>query len=109
MYRKRHEIIHISGCIHLVDKVSLEFRTQKNGSKNATVTQWKTGKHLDPVQVLDDIITRLESHPRTSYDTPVKEVWVDNHKADTTHQMTIKLLRSGIISFGEELIGFSHK
>ena len=39
LYSKQLDIIHISGCIHLADKVYLEFRTQKNGIKNATVTQ----------------------------------------------------------------------
>ena len=38
-YRKRHEISHKSGILHLADKVSLTFLTQKNVVKNATVTQ----------------------------------------------------------------------
>ena len=37
-YRKRKEISHDSGIIHLDDKISLKFFTQKNGVKNATVT-----------------------------------------------------------------------
>ena len=38
-YRKRRERSHDSGILHLADKVSPTFRTQKNGVKNATVTQ----------------------------------------------------------------------
>ena len=45
-YRKIFKLIHNSGQIHLVDKISPTFRTQKNGIKNATVTQWWTGKQL---------------------------------------------------------------
>ena len=39
--RKLREISHDSGILHLADKVSLKFHTQKNGVKNATVTQWQ--------------------------------------------------------------------
>ena len=41
-YRKLRELSHDSGILHLADKVSQTFRTQKNGVKNATVTQWRT-------------------------------------------------------------------
>ena len=38
-YRKRRELSHNSGILHLANKFSLTFLTQKNGVKNATVTQ----------------------------------------------------------------------
>ena len=62
-YRKLCELLYGSGCIHLADKVSPIFRTHDNGVKNATVTHWWRGKHLFPVQVWDDIVTRLDSYP----------------------------------------------
>ena len=105
---KRRELLHISGCIHLADKVSPKFITQKNGFKHGTVTKWRTRKHLCLVQVLADIIKRLESYPGTSYDTPVNTVWVDDHITTITPQTKIKFLMSGTLSFGEECIGFSH-
>ena len=37
-YRKRHKLLHSIGRIHLAEKVSPAFRTQKNWVKNATVT-----------------------------------------------------------------------
>ena len=37
-YRKRRELSHNSGILHLADKVSPTFRTQKYGVKNTTVT-----------------------------------------------------------------------
>ena len=49
-YRKRRELSHDSGIIHLADKVSQTFRTQKNGVKNATVKQWRTTTTLCPVR-----------------------------------------------------------
>ena len=82
--------------------MSSTFRTQKNGVKNVTVTQWRTGKHLCPVRIWADIITRLDSYPGTLYDTPVNTVWVENHKTTITSQMTMKSLRSVMLSFGEE-------
>ena len=50
-YIKFREISHDSGILHLADKVSLTFRTQKNGVKNATVTQWWTATTLSPVRI----------------------------------------------------------
>ena len=61
-YRKLRELLNSSGFIHLVDKVSPKFREQKNGVKNATVNQWRTGKHLGMVQVWADIIKIIESY-----------------------------------------------
>ena len=58
LYIKRCKLTHIRGCIHLEDKVSATFWTQEIGFKNATVTQWWTGKHLWLVQIWVDIITR---------------------------------------------------
>ena len=45
-YRKRD-----SGILHQADKVCLEFSTQKNRVKNATVTQWQTDKTLCLVRI----------------------------------------------------------
>ena len=50
-YRKRRELSHDSGILHLADKVSLTFCTQKNGVKNSTVTQWQTTTTLCPVRI----------------------------------------------------------
>ena len=50
-YRKRREFPHNSGILHLSDKVSLTFRTQKKGFKNATVTQWWTTTTICPVRI----------------------------------------------------------
>ena len=38
--QKTQRISHNSGILHLADKVSLTFCTQKNGVKNSTVTKW---------------------------------------------------------------------
>ena len=59
-YRKRRELSHDSGTLHLADKVSLKFRTQKNGVKNATVTQWRTAKTLCLVRIWAEIIILLD-------------------------------------------------
>ena len=61
LYRKRRKLLYIIRRLHLAEKMSPTFRMQKNGVKNATVTQWRTGKHLFPVQFWVDIATRLDS------------------------------------------------
>ena len=75
--------MHSSGCLHLTDKVSPTFRTQKNGVKKSIVTQWRMGKNLFPVQVWDGIFTRLDLYPVSSYDTPVNTVWAEKHNITT--------------------------
>ena len=55
-YRKLRKPSHDSGILHMDDKVSPEFRTQKNGVKNATVTQWRTATTLYPVHIWAEII-----------------------------------------------------
>ena len=54
-YIKRREFSHDSGIHHLADKVSLKFRTHKNGVKNSTVTQWRTTTTLCPVNIWAEI------------------------------------------------------
>ena len=79
-YRKRRELSHDSGILNLSDKVSLIFLTQKNGVKNATVTQWRTTTTLCPVGIWAEIIIQLGSYPGTMCDTPVNMVWVEHKK-----------------------------
>ena len=50
-YRKRRELYHDSRILHLYDTVSQTFRTQNNGVKNATVTQWPTTTTLCLVNI----------------------------------------------------------
>ena len=83
-YRKRRKLPHSRGRLHLADKVSLAFRTHKIGVKNATVNQWRTVKRLCPVQFWADIVTKLDSYPGLSDNTPVNTVWVENHKKTIT-------------------------
>ena len=108
-YRKRRELSHNSGILHLADKVSPTFHTQKNGFKNATVTQWRKTTTLCPVHIWAEIIIRLDSYSGTTRDTPVNTVWAERHKTTINSQMTTNSLREGKLSFSEERLGFSHK
>ena len=58
----------------MADKVSPTFRTQKNGVKNDTVTQWRTPTNLCLVRIWAEIIIRLNSYPGTTRDTPVNTI-----------------------------------
>ena len=59
-YRKHTELSHDSKILHLADKVSPKFCTQKNEFKNATVTQWRTTTTLFTVRIWAKIIIRLD-------------------------------------------------
>ena len=108
-YRKRCELSHDSEILHVSDKVSLTFRTQENGVKNATVTQWWTTTTLCPVRIWAEIIIQLDSYSGTTRDTPVNTVWVQLQKKKITSLLTNKSLRAGKLYFGKERLGFSHK
>ena len=56
LYRKRRELSHDSGILHLADKVSPAFRMHKNGVTNATVTQWRTTTTLCLLRIWAEII-----------------------------------------------------
>ena len=86
-YSKLPELLHRKGCIQLVENVALIFRIQNNGAKHATVIQCWTGKHLCLAKVWSDIITRLESYPGSSEDTPVNTVWVEYKKTTIISQI----------------------
>ena len=100
-YIKRKELSHDICILRLADKVSPTFRTQKNGVKNATVTQWGTTTTLFPVHIWVEIIIRLDSYLGTTSVTPVNTVWVERHKTSITSQMTTNSLRAGTLYFGE--------
>ena len=89
--------------------VSPTLCTQKNGVKNATVTQGQTTTTLYLVHIWAKIIIRLDSYLGTTRDTPVNTVWVERQKKTITSQMTTNSLRVGTLSFGEDRLGFSHK
>ena len=100
-YIKRHELTQDSRILHLDDKVSPTFCTQKNSVKNYTEKQWLMTTNLCLVIIWSEIIIRLDSYPVTKFDTTVNTVWVYHQKTAITSQMTTKYLRSGTISFGE--------
>ena len=95
--RKRREISHDSGILHIADKVSLKLLTLKNGKKNATVTQWRTAKTLCLVGIWAEIILRLDSYLGTTCDTPVNTFWVELQK--TNHLTNYNQLTKGSHTF----------
>ena len=61
------------------------------------------------VHIWAEIIIRLDSYSGTTCDTLVNTVWVERHKNMITSQMTTNSLRAVTLSFGEEILGLSHK
>ena len=51
----------------------------------------------------------MDLYPGLSYDTPVKIVWLENHKITIMSQMTTTSLRSGTLYLREERLRFSDK
>ena len=108
-YIKRRELTQDSRILHLVNKLSPTFCTQKNAVKNGTIKQWRTTTSLSLVSIWAEIIIELDSYPGTTLYATVNTVWVYHHKTAITSQMTTKYLSSGTISFGKQSLGFSHK
>ena len=108
-YRKCRELSHDSGIFHLADKASPTLRTQKNGVKNATVTQWQTTTTLYPVRIWAEIIIQMDSYSGKTRDTPVNTVWAELQKTTITAQMTTNSLREVTLYFAKERLVFSQK
>ena len=83
-YRKRCKLTHNIGCIHLEDNVYPTLSAHENEKKNAVVTKWRTGKLIYLVHIWDNITTIMNVYPRTSGDTPLNTVWLENHKTTIT-------------------------
>ena len=105
-YRNHHELPHESGILHLADKIYPTFRTQKNGVKHSTVTQWRKTTNLCLVRIWAEIIIIMDSYQVTIHDKPVNTVWIEHLKTEITSQMTNKSLRSGTLYFSEKRLGF---
>ena len=101
-YIKRRELSHDSAILHVADKVSTKFHTQKNGVKNATVIQRRTAAILCPERIWAEIIIRLDSYSGTIRYTPVNTVWLELQKTTIISQITTNSLRAGILYFGKE-------
>ena len=95
--------------IHLVETLFPTSHMQKNCFKNAILTRCQTGKHFYPVKIWSNIIIKLESYLKTSEDSPVNTVWLDNCSSMITSKIKIKALRLVDLYFGDERIGFSQK
>ena len=68
-----------------------------------------TGKSLFPVKIWDGIITGMDLYLGTIYKTKVNTVKVDNTMIIISYNIITRLIRSRVLSFGEDCIGFYHE
>jgi hypothetical protein len=89
------------------DCVSITFENQKNGEKDACITQHRTPPHkqLCPVRAWALIINRILSYPGTNMDTTVNTFKKQNKLVKITSNQTRNLIKSNVKSIGQQRLG----
>jgi hypothetical protein len=91
--------------------VSITFENQKNGEKDACITQHRTAndKILCPVRSWALIIKRINQYPKTNENTTVNTFMAKNKLVRITSTQTRNLIRSHVQSIGPHRLGVDVK
>ncbi len=91
------------------DCVSITFISQKNGYKNATITQWrKNNKVICPVIQWAALVYHISLYPGAMLETSVSAVWVRNQLLHVTSKIVESALRNGIVAVGKAKLCIHH-
>jgi hypothetical protein len=87
--------------------VSITFENQKNGEKDACITQHRTpnNKTLCPVRAWAQIVNRISNYPKTNKNTTVNTFLNKNKLVRITSNQTRNLIRSHVKSIGPHRLG----
>ena len=99
------EISHKSPEIHNADVVSITFVFQKNGEKEATITQHQSKNTLCPVTAWAAIIARIRAYPKTTDSTPVNAYMKQNKIKYITSTQICNYLRLIVSAIGAKKLG----
>jgi hypothetical protein len=91
------------------DCVSITFENQKNGEKDACITQHRTLPHkqLCPVRAWAQIIHRISTYKGTNKDTTVNTFQKAGKLVKITSNQTRNVIRSNVKSIGQERLGIN--
>ena len=91
--------------------VSITFEDQKNGEKNACITQHKAQrtKDLCPVRAWAALVHRIHKYPKTTHNTPVNTILINGKLRQITSTQTRNFIKSHVKSIGLAKLGIDIK
>ena len=96
-------IPHSSLLLLAADNIAITFKTQKNGQKFDTVTQWATHHDtLCPVTQWASLVKRIRTYPGENDDTNISAVWHHGKTHHITSKEITDALRNGLSVFGND-------
>ena len=93
------------------DCISITFEDQKNGEKDACITQHRAvhNKDLCPVRAWAALVKRILKYPGTSSNTPVNTFYTNGKLKQTSSHQTKRFITSHVQSIGEVKLGIDVK
>ena len=89
------------------DCVSITFRNQKNGKKNAIVSQYRNSFKLCSVKALAKLAKRILGYKGTDINSYVNTIMINNILFKIKNDDVIKRLRQVVRIFGKDDLGFN--
>lgn len=87
--------------------ISITFEDQKNGEKNACITQHKASRQKDlcPVRAWAALVHRIMSYPKTTMDTTVNTFYTKGSLKLISSNQTRSFIKSHVRSLGQDRLG----
>ena len=101
-------IPHSSPNLSLADTITITFEFQKSNERHESVTMHRSGdKCLCPVRAWASVTTRIRSYPKTSPDTTVNTILVNDKVRQSSSTTARTKLRAAAAAIGEKRLGFT--
>ena len=101
-------IPHSSPNLSLADTITITFEFQKSNERHESVTMHRSGdKCLCPVRAWASVTTRIRSYPKTSPDTTVNTILVNDKLRQISSTTARTKLRAAAAAIGEKRLGFT--
>ena len=88
--------------------VAITFRNQKNGEKDAMITQHRNSNELCPVKSLAKLTKRILNYKGTNLNSTMNTVMIDDQLVQIKSELVLNRLREVVNLFGVDDLGF-HK
>ena len=108
-----HTIPHSSSpkILSAAECISITFEDQKNGEKNACITQHRASRHKDlcPVRAWAKLVCRIMSYPNTTVNTTVNTIYTKGGLKQIGSNQTRSFIKSHVKSLGQDRLGIDAK
>lgn len=97
---------HANMDLRAATTVTITFRQQKNGQKDADITMHNSKSDLCPVIAWGQIVKRILTYPNTNLETTVNYVRVNNKARQINSRDVLKMIRYCVTLIGRAKLGF---